>query len=237
MRASTNKFSAALYAFSASSDDVVASSSGVECFWTVASDSPTRVLNFVASWLRTFSTSSFRAAGSCSWSRRSPVPQFSARRPSTYWVPRLAIDPVTTAVLPVRTQTSRAIIVGQSRAGGLPHQLERLADAFLRYDAQKRRLLELHREPLTQRFVEYRVAGRVREIGEDDGVLVGQLRRAMQVHVAADNRRGESHACRCQRQGPPQRLEPLTAASPEAIGIDSLSRFARRRSAPISDAC
>ena len=34
----------ALYAFRASSDDVVACSSGVECSWMVASDSPSRVL-------------------------------------------------------------------------------------------------------------------------------------------------------------------------------------------------
>ena len=41
-------FEAALYAFKASSDGVVASSSGVSCLPTVASDSPTRVLNLLA---------------------------------------------------------------------------------------------------------------------------------------------------------------------------------------------
>ena len=38
-------FTPVLYAFKASSEGVVASASGVECFSTVASDSPTRVLN------------------------------------------------------------------------------------------------------------------------------------------------------------------------------------------------
>ena len=128
-------------------------------------------------------------------------------------------------------------IAGQSRAGGLPHQLERLADAFRRHDAQKRRLLELHGEPLAQRLVEHRVAGRVREIGEDDGVLVGQLRRAMQVHVAADNRLRRGPRLPLPATEPAASSEPLTAASPAAIGIDSVSRFARRRSARISDAC
>ena len=183
----------------------MASSSGVECFWTVASDSPTRVLNFVASWLRTFSTSSFRAA----------VELLLVEEISGSAVLGAETEHVLAAEARNRSRDDRGAsspdaevarnIVGQSRAGGLPHQLERLADAFLRHDAQKRRLLELHREPLAQRFVEHRVAGRVREIGEDDGVLVGQLRRTMQVHVAADNRRDESRACRCQQQGSPQR--------------------------------
>ena len=38
------RFFAALYAFRASSEGVVACSSGVECSWIVASDSPSRVL-------------------------------------------------------------------------------------------------------------------------------------------------------------------------------------------------
>src|ERR1019366_1090292 len=58
-----------LKAFNASSEDVVASARGVECFSTVASDSPTRVLNVLAIWLSEFRTSSLLAATACSWSR------------------------------------------------------------------------------------------------------------------------------------------------------------------------
>ena len=55
-----------LYAFRASSDGVVASASGVECFSTVARDSPSRVLSVRAIALREFSTSSLFAAWICS---------------------------------------------------------------------------------------------------------------------------------------------------------------------------
>jgi hypothetical protein len=35
-------------------------------------------------------------------------------------------------------------------------------------------LFELYRQALAEGAVEYRVAGRIREIGEDDGVLLGE---------------------------------------------------------------
>ena len=104
-----------LKAFSASIEAVVASGSGVSYFSTVASDSPTRVLNCLATCVRALRTSSLRAACTCCSSRMSPVRQFRARSPSTYWLPRLAIDPSSTAALAVRSQISRASS-GVSRA-------------------------------------------------------------------------------------------------------------------------
>jgi hypothetical protein len=70
-----------LYAFNASNDGVVASMSGVSNFSTVASDSPTRVLNLLAILLRAFSTSSFLATCVCSASSTCPLRQSTARNP------------------------------------------------------------------------------------------------------------------------------------------------------------
>src|SRR4029434_6546739 len=102
-------FMPVLYAFRASSEDVVAPASGVECFSTVASDSPSRALSLRTISLREFRTSSLLFAWICSSSRMLPVLQFLARRPSTYWLPRVAIDPSTTAALAVLSQTCCAI--------------------------------------------------------------------------------------------------------------------------------
>ena len=63
---------------------------------------------------------------------------------------------------------------GQSCIRRLVHQRQRSADAFVGDEAEERRLLQLHRESLSQRLVEHRIAGRVGELGEHDRVLVGQ---------------------------------------------------------------
>ena len=57
-------------------------------------------LNLRAIRLSAFKTSSFLAACACSSSRMSPVRQFFARRPTTYWLPMGAIEPSRTAALP-----------------------------------------------------------------------------------------------------------------------------------------
>ena len=121
--------------------------------------------------------------------------QFLARNPRTYWLPRLAIEPSRTAALAVRSQMSLASSGRQPRVRRLAHQAQRLLDALLGDEAEERRLFELYRQPLAKRPVEHRVAGRVREIGEDNRVLVreswrgganrGNLRRAMRPAGAA----------------------------------------------------
>ena len=93
-----------LYAFRASSEEVVASASGVECFSTVARDSPTRVLS-----LRAISTERVQDVFSPRRLRLLLIQnvsglQFLARRPNTYWLPRLAIEPSSTMALAVRSQ-------------------------------------------------------------------------------------------------------------------------------------
>ena len=84
----------------------------------------------------------------------------------------------------------------QSRIRRLVHQWQRSSDALLRDQAEERRLLELHRESLPQRFVEHRIAGRVGELGEHDRVLVGQRRGAAAVDRARDGGRDNDGAGR-----------------------------------------
>ena len=62
----------------------------------------------------------------------------------------------------------------QARVRLLIHQWQRSSDALLGDEAEKRRLLQLHRQSLSQRIVEHRIAGRIGELGEHDRVLVGQ---------------------------------------------------------------
>ena len=66
---------------------------------------------------------------------------------------------------------------GQSCIRRLVHQWQRSSDAFVGDEAEERRLLKLHRESLSERIVEHRIAGRVGELGEHDRVLVGERRR------------------------------------------------------------
>ena len=65
---------------------------------------------------------------------------------------------------------------GQSCIRRLVHQWQRSSDAFVGDEAQERRLLKLHRESLSERIVEHRIARRVGELGEHDRVLVGERR-------------------------------------------------------------
>src|ERR1019366_10335257 len=96
-----------LYAFSASSDGVVASSTGVVYFCTELSDSPSLLRKLTAAASRALSTASLPAACSCASASTSPVLQFTAFMPITYWLPSPAIEPVSIALLPERWQTSR----------------------------------------------------------------------------------------------------------------------------------
>jgi len=73
----------------------------------------------------------------------------------------------------------------ESYVGRPTHHAQRLPDLILGNEAEKGRLLELHRQALPQRAVEDRIARRVLKIGEDNSVFVGQHRRAMEMEVAA----------------------------------------------------
>src|ERR1035438_10634080 len=97
-----------VYAFRASSEGVVAWYSGTSNFLTVASDSPSSPRSLDAASPNASSTFSLDAAVTCSCASMSPLWQFTAFNPSTYSLPRLAIDPATYPLLPARWQTSRA---------------------------------------------------------------------------------------------------------------------------------
>jgi len=57
---------------------------------------------------------------------------------------------------------------------------------------QKRRLLQLRRKSLAQRAVENGIARGVGEVGEDDGVLLGQAMRWVLAKVEIDGHRRHS---------------------------------------------
>ena len=81
-----------LYAFRASSEDVVACASGTSNFCTVASDSPSSPRSFDAASPSVSSTFSLEAAVACSSASVSPLWQSTAFSPNTYSLPRLVID-------------------------------------------------------------------------------------------------------------------------------------------------
>src|SRR5208282_421106 len=64
------------------------------------------------------STFSLLPAVACSSASASPLPQFTAFSSSTYWLPRLAIDPAIYALLPARWQSSRATSGASLVSGG-----------------------------------------------------------------------------------------------------------------------
>ena len=135
-------------------------------------------------------------------------------------MPSAAIDPSRTAALAVRPHTARATSgVNRASAGWFINAIV-LSDTVVRHEAEERRLLELHRESLSERTVEHRVAGRVGELGEYDGVLVGERRRTAAIDHARDSG-GDDDCGRADR-------EPPRAETPER-------RVRRHRSAvPVS---
>ena len=200
----------------------------------VASDSPTRVRKRVAIWLRVLSTSSFRAACACSSARMSPVVQCLARRPRTYWLPSVAIDPSRTGGAAGPDAHALRNVGSQSRIRRLVHQRQRAADAFVGDEAEERRLLKLHRQSLSQRIVEHWVAGRVGELGEDDRVLVGQRRRLSRIEEVARSGHGDAAAAAATTV---QRARAYRGRLFAAVSAESDPRVRRSRSVRRSAAC
>ena len=97
-----------------------------------------------------------------------PVLQFFARRPNTYWLPTLAIEPSKTAALAGSLADLLGDLGSQPRIFRPSHQSQRLLDLPVRNQTEERRLLQFHGQPLTQRVVKNRIAGLVIEIGQDD---------------------------------------------------------------------
>ena len=81
---------------------------------------------------------------------------------------------------------------GQPRIFRLSHQRQRLLDLLIRNQAEERRLLKLHGQPLAQRVVKNRIAGLILKLREDDGVFVGQAGGTVKIDVACDQKRQRS---------------------------------------------
>ena len=94
--------------------------------------------------LSTSSTSSFVPACACSSKTTSPVVQFLARNPRTYWLPRLGDRPFQDGGAPVSFAHVLGELRRQRRISGLPHQPQLLPDALVRDEAEEWRLPELH---------------------------------------------------------------------------------------------
>ena len=99
------------------------------------------------------------------------------------------MEPSRTAALAVRSQILLRDLRSQPRIFRLSHQSQRLLDLLVRNQAEKRRLLQLHGQSLAQRVVKHRIAGLVVEIGQDDGVLVGESGGAMKIEVCRGEQR------------------------------------------------
>jgi len=80
----------------------------------------------------------------------------------------------------------------QSRIRRHVHQRQRSSDALVGHEAEERRLLQLHGQSLSQCFVEHGVPRPIREVGQDDSVVLGKSRGRLEIEI----RRGE------QRQHP-----------------------------------
>ena len=209
--ARTRRFCAALYAFRASSDGVVACSSGVECSWIVASDSPSRGPDLKRDSAQGIQDLFFPSACACSCARTSPVRQFLARNHKTYWLPRLAIEPSRTAALPVRSQISRAIS-GVSGVSARPvHQTQCLLDAARPMTSLRNGdCSSCTAKPLAKRLVKDRIARLVFEFGQDNRVLRGEFRRPVKVKICRGEQRQNRGGAAAMRV---QRLGGVTAAS------------------------
>lgn len=84
---------------------------------------------------------------------------------------------------------------GQACVGRLRHHRERLLDAVVRHEAEERRLFELDDQSLAQRDVERRIAGRVREFGEQHRVLVAKRGRRAPPGGVRRHDHGCDHEC------------------------------------------
>ena len=92
-------------------------------------------------------------------------------------------------------------------------------------------------KPLAKRPVKHGVAGRVREIGEDDRVLVREFGRAVKIEVAGDEERQQQPRRREQSPSSVLRCRTWLRARTPVSRPESVSRFRRWRSVRISEAC
>ena len=98
----------------------MASESGLSYFCTEPSDSPSFFRKLELAWCSELSTDSLLVACTCSCASDSPVPAFSASSVITYWLPMLAIEPFSMALMPSRWQISRPTSLVMRSSGARP---------------------------------------------------------------------------------------------------------------------
>src|SRR5260370_26268782 len=86
--------------------------------------------------------------------------------------------------------------------GWLAYQPQGLLGPLVRNEAEEGRLLKLHSKPLPERAVEHRVGGCVREVSEDDGVLVRQRVGLAGVEQPAASGQSDDQYCRARSYHP-----------------------------------
>jgi hypothetical protein len=101
---------------------------------------------------------------------------------------------------------------------------QRLRDFLVGDNIQERGFLEFRGEALAERAVEDCVAGRVREIGEEDKIFFSELRRAMEIEISAD---GGSQDRNCQDCSFPLNTHSDTLVTPK-VALTSLSLVPHR---------
>ena len=123
------------------------------------------------------------------------------------------------ALLPARWQTSRATSGVSLVPAGLVIRLQVGRDAILGEHVEEWRLIERDGQRGFQRVVEHGIAGAVGEVGDNDGVLVGQPRRALRaiVEPANDN-------CDQQSQPAAALMPQCFVAEASALGAADLRR-------------
>ena len=102
-----------------------------------------------------------------------------ARSPKTYALPSGAIEPSSTTALPVRSQISRASFRGKPRVRRSAHQTKHVLNSFVGDKNNGWRLRQLHCQPLPKRLIKHWIARRIREVGDDNGVLLPQNMRPL----------------------------------------------------------
>ena len=137
-------------------------------------------------------------ASARSLARLSPVLQATASRPSTYWLPRLEIDPTSTALLPVRRHSSRATSAVTRSVGVTTHQAQSLAHLAVGQNIEEWRLLQIHSQSLFEGAIEHRVASCVFEVGQDHRNLFPSevLRGESEIESATDQNSNRDQARR-----------------------------------------
>ena len=165
-----------LNALSASSDEVVASDSGLSYFCTEASDSPSFLRKLEPAWCSEFSTASLLAACTSSRASDSPGPG----------VHRIQRDHVLAAQIGDRTVQHgldadpladfASHVAGDALIRRPSHELQSLPHFLLGEDIQIRRLLQIHRQRFLERAVKNRVRRGIHKIGDQDGVSLGHHR-------------------------------------------------------------